>query len=159
LIDELDRKLISELQKNRYSRYSKVAEELGISRSTVSRRINRLIKEKIIRIIGVPDIRILGENASAFIALKVEVKRIDDICQELSVFPSVFTITQVYGRWDILLSVLFPTVAELREFIKKELANITGINQIETLFVAETKKLTFGWVSTGNGFNQKSGDA
>ena len=146
MIDDLDRKLILELQKGRYSRYASLAKKLRVSQSTVSRRINRLMKEKLVRIVALPNIRALGYEADAFIAMNVDVSKIEDICDKLSTHPNVYTVSVVFGRWDIVISVLFYSLDLLTEFIKKDLSHIEGIRRIETLYVAEIKKLTFGWV-------------
>lgn len=146
MIDDLDRKLILELQKGRYSRYASLAKELQVSQSTVSRRINRLMKEKLVRIVALPNIRALGYEADAFICMNVDVSKIEDICEKLGTYPNVYTVSVVFGRWDIVISVLFYSLDLLTEFIKKDLSHIEGIRRIETLYVAEIKKLTFGWV-------------
>ena len=146
MIDDLDRKLILELQKGRYSRYASLAKKLRVSQSTVSRRINRLMKEKLVRIVALPNIRALGYEADAFICMNVDVSKIEDICDKLSTHPNVYTVSVVFGRWDIVISVLFYSLDLLTEFIKKDLSHIEGIRRIETLYVAEIKKLTFGWV-------------
>ena len=146
MIDDIDRKLILELQKGENSRYASIAKKLRVSQSTVSRRINRLLKEKIVRIVALPNIRKLGYNASAFIVMNVDISKIEDICEKLSVHPDVYTVSVVFGRWDIVISVLFYSLDSLTEFIKTDLSHIEGIQRIETLYIAEIKKLTFGWL-------------
>jgi len=146
MIDDLDRKLILELQKGKYSRYASLAKKLQVSQSTVSRRINRLLKEKLVRIVALPNIRALGYEADAFVAINVDISKIDDICEKLSAHPNVYTVAVVFGRWDIIISVLFYSLDLLTEFIKIDLSHIEGIQKMETLYVAEVKKLTFGWV-------------
>lgn len=145
MIDDLDRKLILELQKGRYSRYASLARKMQVSQSTVSRRINRLVKERIVRIVALPNIRALGYEGDALIAMNVDLGKIDDICEKLGTNPHVYTVSVVFGRWDIVISVLFQSVDLLTEFIKKELSHLEGVRTIETLYVAEIKKLTFGW--------------
>jgi len=142
----MDRKIIMELQSEKYCRHASLAKKLQISQSTVSRRIKRLLKEKIIRMIGVPDINAMGYHAIAMIAIDVEIKKIEEICQELAKYPEVHTIAMTFGRFDILVSVYFTTMDTLVEFIKKELSHIEGILNIETFYIAEMKKLTFGWL-------------
>jgi Lrp/AsnC family transcriptional regulator for asnA, asnC and gidA len=146
MIDDIDRKLILELQKGRHSRYANLSKKLQVSQSTISRRINRLLKEKIIRIVALPNIRALGYKASAFINLNVDISKIDDICEKLTVHPDVYTVSVVFGRWDIIIVVLFYSLDSLTEFIKTDLSQIEGIRRIETLYVAEIRKLTFGWI-------------
>ena len=146
MIDDLDRKIILALQKNTHSRYATIAKILQISQSTVSRRINRLLKEEIVRIVALPDLGSLGYDASAFIALNVDIRKLDDICEQLKTHVNVYTVSVLFGRWDIVISVFFYSKDLLSEFIRKELSQIEGILKIETLYVVETKKLTFGWL-------------
>jgi len=149
MIDDIDRKLIYELQSQKRLRYSAVAKKLQISRSTISRRINRMLRENIIRMIGVPNITAIGYKGIALIAINMEVNKIENACKKLEIYDAVHLVAVAFGRYDILISVYFPSIDLLTEFIKKELSNIEGIIKVETFYIAELRKLTFGWLSGG----------
>ena len=107
------------------------------------------MKEKLVRIVALPNIRALGYEADALICMNVDINKIEDICEKLGTNPNVYTVSVVFGRWDIVISVLFYSLDLLTEFIKKDLSHIEGVRRIETLYVAEIRKLTFGWAMPG----------
>ena len=84
MVDEIDKKIIRELQQNGRPVLSLLAKKLGISLSTLSRRIKRLIAENTIRMIAVgPDPSKAGHGNVAVIGLSTEMNRIDEVCSEV----------------------------------------------------------------------------
>jgi DNA-binding Lrp family transcriptional regulator len=76
--------LVSELMRNSRRSDREIAKRLGVSQPTVSRMIQKLVKEGVIReYTMIPDFRRLGYNLCAFIFLKLRVpeppKRIEDV--------------------------------------------------------------------------------
>ena len=140
MIDEIDRKLILELQKDGRCSYSVLARRLRTSVSTVSRRIERLLRDNIIVITAVPDPASVGYLAFAMIALDVELERTDDVCAVLAAHPSVYFTGLALGRFDILTCVHFPSSEMLFDFVKNELPRIDGVRQVETFYIVESKK-------------------
>jgi Lrp/AsnC family transcriptional regulator for asnA, asnC and gidA len=146
MIDEIDRKIILKLQREGRCRSAILAKQMGISPSSVSRRINRLLREQIIKITAVPDPGKVGYNTMAIIGLGAKWDKIDDICNRLINHQNVHFLALVFGRFDIVLRVFFPSSEMLVDFVKDELAKIDGLRQIETFYVAELKKQTYGWL-------------
>lgn len=140
MIDEIDRKLILELQKDGRCSYSVLARRLRISVSTVSRRIERLLRDNIIVITAVPDPASVGYLAFAMIALDVELEKMDDVCAKLVAHQSVYFTGVSLGRFDILTCVHFPSSEMLFDFVKNELSRIDGVRQVETFYIIESKK-------------------
>jgi len=146
MIDDIDRKLIYELQSQKRLKYAALAKKLTISRSTISRRINRMLRENIIRMIGVPNITAIGYTGIALIAINMELSKVEYACEKLAKYDAVNFVAVAFGRYDILISISLPSVDLLTEFIKKELSTIQGIIKIETFYIADLKKITFGWL-------------
>jgi Lrp/AsnC family transcriptional regulator for asnA, asnC and gidA len=146
MLDEVDRKIIIELQQDGRKSYASVAKELNLSLSTVSRRAERLLKDGIIRIMAVPNPTKVGNLAYAHIALDVEMSKLDNICKVLVDNPAVYFVGMAFGRFDVMAAVAFPSSEALADYIKNELAAVDGVRQIETFYIAELKKRTFGWL-------------
>jgi len=140
MIDAIDEKLIDELEIDGRASYADLAGKLGIGVSTVSRRIERLRKDNIIKIVAVPNLEKMGYKAHAIINLDVELKKVDKVCAILNEKPNVHFIAVLYGRFDVILFAYFTSQEELHEFIKNELSTIAGVTNIETFFIAEMKK-------------------
>jgi len=147
MIDEIDKRIISALQKDGRHSYVKLARELGVSIATISRRVKRLEAVNIIKIQAVPEPTKLGDSVYAIIAINVKMDKIEEVCSQLSENSCVYFVGQVLGRFDIFTSVYLPSVEALNEFTKNELASIDGIENTETFYVAKlVKRVAHGWL-------------
>jgi len=131
-IDETDQKLIRELMQNGRARHADLAIKLGIDTSTVSRRIASLVKREIIKIIAIPDLSKLGYSASAIIGISADLDKVEEICNQLSKYREVQSITILMNGFEILINVNFPNSEILYEFIKSSLTTIDGVKNTET---------------------------
>ena len=143
MIDETDRKIIRELQRDGRISFRKLAKELGTSLSSVSRRVQRLLREDTIRIIAIqPDPEKTGHSTMAMVGLNVETGKIDEVCREAIALDSVVFAGVTYGRFDVMMSIYVDSPKALLDFIKNKLSFIKGMRNIETFYIAEVKKRT-----------------
>lgn len=142
-LDEINQRLIEELEKNGRSGYADLAKKLGISSATVSRRVSFLTRENIIKIMAMPNPSKLGLPANAFMTLHTDRSKVDDICTELSSYPQVHTIMTLIDSFNIIVGVHFPTPEMLYDFILEKIACIDGVLDTETLIRAELKKTNY----------------
>ncbi len=144
-LNKTDRKLIAELERDGRQSYADLAQKVGINVSTVSKRITQMQREDIIKIKAVSNPSKIGYKANAFVTMDVNIKKIDDVCHKLANNSNIYLIATLFGWFDVLIGVHFPSAEMLTKFIKEELANIEGIINIETLYQAEIKKRYYGW--------------
>jgi Lrp/AsnC family transcriptional regulator for asnA, asnC and gidA len=147
VLDEIDRKLILELQDDGRRSAGNLAKKTGISVSSVSRRIKRLLKDDVIKITAVPSPLKVGYNALAIIALNVHMEKLNHVCDKLVQHKNLYFIGISLGRYDILISGYFSSSEALVRFIQDDLSQIEGVKDTETFYIAELKKRTFGWLS------------
>lgn len=140
MIKELDRKIIQELQKDGRASYNKLASDLGVSASTVSRRIENLIESKMIAIRALPNPNKLNFSANALITINCDLSEISNISHQMEANFYVNNIQIIFGRFDILIMVYFPTWEMLHRFINKELFGIDGVKDAEIYFIKDIKK-------------------
>ena len=140
MVDEIYLKLIEELRDNGRAPYEKLAEKLGVSTATISRRIDRLLKEKVIRFTTVADTKKIGYTARGLIALHVDFNKIEDVCNRLVGNPNIQLILTTFGRYDLFIMVHFKDEDTLTSFIKTELSNVIGINKVEIFYISELYK-------------------
>jgi Lrp/AsnC family transcriptional regulator for asnA, asnC and gidA len=144
MIDETDLKLIEELRGDGRATYATLATKLGVSKATVSRKIDRLIKDDALRIIGVTDPKKIGNIVSAMIALNVAFNKIDDVCFQLVDNPKVHLLFSSFGRYDVFLLTHAPNEEMLTRFIKDELSQIEGVKDVETFYIISQFKAGHG---------------
>lgn len=132
LLDELDQKIIEELMRDGRSNYAALANKLGVSRPKLSRRINLLLKEDVIKILAIPNPSKMGYSANAYIFILAELAKINKICDQLSKYSEVHTVMRIMGNSDILVGVFSSNPDTLYEFLKEKVGNIDGILSIDT---------------------------
>jgi len=139
-LDDLDRRLINELQNGGYRAHVELAQALGISKSTVTRRIQRLISNGVVRIVAAVDANMIGLNTSALIGLNVEPKQTYPIVDILNSKSQVHMLATVTGRYDIVAVIAVGSSRELADFVKNDILTIEGVRSSETLLALEMKK-------------------
>ncbi len=124
LPDEIDAKIIKELQRDAAASLSEIASRLGIPVSTVFSRIKRLreagvIKGYTIRV----DPALLGYNVTAIIMFSVEGPYLEEIESVLSSNPNIIALYDTTGDYDVVAIARFRSIQELDRFIKGVLKN------------------------------------
>jgi Lrp/AsnC family transcriptional regulator for asnA, asnC and gidA len=128
-IDQLDMRIIGSLTGDARKPYKKIAQELGVSDSTVRKRINRMIEDGIIKEFTVLlDYHALGRIIKAFIGLRVQPPRLKGIVEHLQENPDVQVLYRTTGDVDLFVEVIFKDMEELNGFLESELSldGITG---------------------------------
>jgi DNA-binding Lrp family transcriptional regulator len=142
-IDKVDQQLVAELQQNGRLSYADLARKVGISLSTVSRHMDALLKDKIIKIVAVPDPSTLGYFADTKLIINVKPNYVNSVCEELSQYNNVYLLLTLMNGFEILAGVNCDTPDKLFDFITNKVAKIEGITNIETFIRAEIKKATY----------------
>ena len=70
-IDELDKKLILELQRNGRCTYMDLAKMLSVAEGTVRNRLKKLINDDIVKITAIPDLDKFGYDFMGIVGLQV----------------------------------------------------------------------------------------
>ncbi len=139
-LDDVDRKIISILQQDSRISFSRLAKMLNLSESTIHMRIKRLREAGVIRGFCVDvDLDKVGMNALAFVLLKADPKKYDDILRKLAEIKEVFEIYDVTGEYYALLKVRVSDKEELAKVLDK-IGNMEGVNSTYTMFVLRVIK-------------------
>ena len=123
-IDELDKQILSILSENSTKGYTKIAEELKRSHTTIKKRIDRLVDEKIIKSYTIEiDYEKLGYDIIAIIEASISQGKLIEFEEIIAKHPNVFGVFDVTGDYDSLILVRFKTRGELSDLIKSILAS------------------------------------
>jgi Lrp/AsnC family transcriptional regulator for asnA, asnC and gidA len=142
-IDEIDQKIIEKLTEDGRTKNRYLAQELGISAPACLRRLARLIGSKVIEIKAIPNPSQLGYASNAFLFLRVEPGKLDEVCARLTIYEDVFLITTLFNGHDLLIGVNGTSPEALYKF-KNKILSIDGIVHDETIIRAEIKKRYYG---------------
>ncbi len=131
--DELDMKILSELTSDASISVPRLSKKLNINASVLYSRIKRLTKKGLIKkfTIVVND-EMLGISVKALIGLNRDPKLKESIHAELLKIPEVQVISEVTGRFDMLVTANTRTLEELHGLVIERIGKIEGVQNTET---------------------------
>jgi len=131
--DELDMKLLQELTKDSSISVPNLSKKLGINASVLYSRIKRLIKKKLIkRFTIVVDETLLGIGVKALVGVNRDPKLKDSIHKQLMETSEVISISEVTGRFDMIVRVYADNLESLHTAVIEKIGKIDGIQNTET---------------------------
>ena len=131
--DELDMKLLFELTKDGSISVPALSKKLGINASVLYSRIKRLMKKKLIKKFTVViDDSLLGIGVKASVGINRDPKLKDNIHKKMMDTPEVISISEVTGRFDIIVKVHAKNLEALHSIVIEKIGKIDGIINTET---------------------------
>ena len=131
--DELDMKILSELSKNASISIPRLSKKLSINTSVLYSRIKRLSKRNLIRKYTIiVNQTLLGLNVKAIVGINRDPKLKESIHLAILKIPEVNTISEVTGRFDMMVTLSAHTLEELHNVVIGQIGKIEGIQNTET---------------------------
>lgn len=131
-LDNLDFAVLSCLQQDGRMSFTVMAKKLKVSVATVRSRVNKLIDDGTIHIIGRVDPDIVGFRAYAHIALQIRPALLKEkIALKIMKMPEVSFLAGTSGDYDLEVDVMCRNNDHLLEFVN-QLSTIEGIFQTKT---------------------------
>lgn len=143
VLDDLDFKLIRELQRDARQSSSELGRKLGIYQSTIFRRMRKLVDNHIIKIGIRYNPSVLGYEVVALMGMKSYLGKAREVAHTLASYDQVQYVNLCVGRYDLTTYVAFRSLTDLSDFINVELAKIPGLRDIETMLIYKTVKMSF----------------
>ena len=132
ILDELDFNILSCLQKDGRMSLTVMADALKVSIGTVRTRLNRLINEGTINIIGRVDPQKAGFHCYAQIAVFIRPATLKEkVAQKISKLPEVSFLAQTSGDHDLEVDVMCRDNNHLVDFVDA-ISKYEGVNQTKT---------------------------
>lgn len=126
-------KLLYELAKDSSISVPNLSKKLGINASVLYSRIKRLLKKKLIKKFTIViDDSILGIGVKATVGINRDPKLKDSIHKQLMETAEVVSISEITGRFDILIRVYAENLEELHTVVIEKIGKIDGIQNTET---------------------------
>ena len=140
-MDKTDLKILSELSNDSSISIPKLSKKINVNTSVVYSRIKRLVKTKLIKkfTIDVND-KELGYTVKSLTGINMDSKQRDVVIEELFKIPGVREISEVTGRFDILVSMFAKNLPEMHRLISEEIGKIQGIVSSESFIEMKRRK-------------------
>lgn len=145
-VDEMDLRLLHELETDGRQPVSDLARKLGASRAHVSARLQRLLDQRIARVVAHTSPLALGYHVFVMVGIKTLPSDTSAIAGRLCFLPKVNGVVLAAGRHDIIIWAMFPTPIDLSSFLEKDLGGIPGIISAECTVLLELRKMSFPYL-------------
>ena len=143
-MDELDAKIIATLRQNGRASNAGIARSAGVSEGTVRRRLRRLIDEERIFVAAIPNPDMMDNPFEALIGVQVDPDKVDLVASALAVMDELSWVTVSTGPYDIYGWATLASPSALNEFLRRNIATITGVRRTETFVHLDVKKRSYG---------------
>jgi Lrp/AsnC family transcriptional regulator for asnA, asnC and gidA len=143
--DELDRQIIALLQEDGRRPNTEIGQMLGVTETTVRKRIGRLVAEKLIKVVAVPSPEVVGMTMSAIVGINVEMNALQDVAGALEALPQTRYVGYSTGPYDLIIEVVFRSHEELLELLSRGLSRIPGISKTDTSVILKVTKFAYEW--------------
>ena len=139
-IDQTDRRLIAALKQDGRASVTTLAHTLGISRSTVQTRLDRLIATGTIQRFTV-ELDTMGrdDRVHAIMMIAVEGPRARSVTRALRRLPEITALHATNGKWDLIGWVETTTLAEF-DRVLREVREVPGVLNSETSLMLDAAK-------------------
>lgn len=144
-LDETDLRIIRLLQDDGRMSNVDVARALSMSEATVRKRVDRLLSEKVIRVVALPDLAAVGYPLVALLTLQVDLAKVEAVSRALAALPEVRWVSYATGEYDLVVEAVFPSDERLWRFLTEQVAAIAGIRSLSTSHVLRTTKTVADW--------------
>ena len=139
-MDDLDKKILRELQLDSRSSFTKIAQNIGVSTATVSERVKRLTGKGII--CGYTAVLNTSELGMVTLITKIKIKSgysVDEVGKEIAKLYESCCIHHVTGDFDLLVISKCVGHGKCGAVIEKK-KNIEGVRSVDAELVLNTVK-------------------
>ena len=130
-IDEIDRKLIEALQHDGRTSYADLAELVNLSPAATRLRVQRLIDNGVVKVVGVTDPLALGYPVMAALGIRVE-RNVREVADRIADIAGVIYVVFTSGSFDLLVEVVCEDSSRLLTAIDDEIRAIPGVRSVES---------------------------
>lgn len=144
MLDDLDRRILRHMQSDPDLAIPELADQLGLTTSRLSRRIERLREEGILRgVRAVIDWRALGYEVEVSLRVtldKTQTRAFDEFIEAARDIPEVIEIQTFLGRVDVRLSVIARDMGHYQDIYRSSILGLPHIADIEALMLVASVK-------------------
>ena len=132
--NQLNRSIISMLQKDGRMAFSEIAHELDVSEGTIRNRVNSMKQAGMLRIVAVVDPVVAEYTTDAMIGIKTAPdSKPQDVARRLAALSEIIYVLWVGGRYDLLIEVVCESRDQFLEFLETHIHGQADIASSETM--------------------------
>lgn len=144
-IDEIDRGIIRILQRDGRTSNTEIGRTLGVTETTIRKRITRLIDAGLVNVVAMPTPHAIGMTTSAIVGISIELSRLEAAMAELATYTEVSYVGASTGRYDLIIEGFFSDHGHLLEFVAQTLGSLKGVREVEVSLILRVEKFSYEW--------------
>lgn len=143
-LDEVDKSILAELQRDGRVSYADLGPKVGLSAAVARQRVQRLLDNQVVRVVGVTDPQTMGYPVMAMLGIQVDgdVVAVADAIAEID---GVIYIVMTAGSFDLLAEVICEDSPGLLDVINSQVKRVEGVRSVESFMYFATHTHRFGW--------------
>ena len=145
MLDELDTQIIELLQFDGRMPFTAIGQEIGITEASVRRRVNKLIENGKLQIVGIVEPQELGWNEAGMIGISVQPDMISSVADAIAELEEVSYLFQAAGEFDLFAEVYCKDKSHFVSFLNEKLQKINGIERTRSFIILKMHKLSYRW--------------
>src|SRR5437867_4142306 len=146
-LDHLDRQIIACLEENGRRSNTEIATKLNVVESTIRKRVERLIRNEIIRIAAVANPLRLDFPIVAIFGIHSAPNQVGEVAEAMKAMAEFRFIGLTIGEYDFVAEAWFQTMDDLRQFLTTRLLVVPGVTRVDTSHVLQMIRYTYDWGS------------
>ena len=143
LLDKLDLMIMDEMEDNARQSILALSKKLGAKRTTILRRLNRLMDEGIVTIACTVHPEFLGHEIVLVLGINVHPGNTSAVATQLAGLQEINVVFMTTGRYDIMTGAILRDRLALEHFVSERLSAISDIATTDIIFSYKWTKLTW----------------
>ncbi|GAA3558805.1 Lrp/AsnC family transcriptional regulator [Amycolatopsis ultiminotia] len=143
-LDATDRTLIALLQDDGRASFTRLAKSVGLSEGAVRQRVQRLLRDEMMRIVAVTAPEHVDLTRRAMVGITVEGDP-REAAEHLAKIPDVHQVVLCSGRFDLLAELLCRDDEHLLAVLGDEVRAVPGIVSTEMFVYLKLAKQDYAW--------------
>jgi DNA-binding Lrp family transcriptional regulator len=143
-MDNKDLEILDELMKDSRRSVKDIAKNVGLPRSTVHNRIQKMIETKVIKKFTViPDYKKIGKEITAFTLINYRLGEkfsLKELEQKIAAIPEVSEAHTLSGNWDMLIKTRVSNIEDIHKLVNDRISCMKSVDRISTHFSLGTIK-------------------
>ena len=140
-LDDLDLAILTHLETDGRKSFSDIAADLGVTVSTVSNRVKKLIDNHTLSILGWLDPHQVGFNAPALLLISAHPSHVEEVAAKITKFPEVGWLAMIAGEFDLVAEVQCRDTDHLTELLTKRIHRVEGVRETRIAYQLRQVKI------------------
>ena len=143
-LDDIDKRIVTELQRDGRISYADLGPIVGLSPAAVRQRVQRILDSGVVEVVGVTDPQALGYPVMAMLGIQVD-GDVVTIADEIGAIDRVIYIVMSAGSFDLMVEVISEDTLGLLDLINSQVKTIDGVREVESFVYFGIHTHRFGW--------------